>query len=143
MNTELARFNAKWQPTPTGCWEWTAARSTNGYGRFLYEGTVIEAHSASYRMHVGEVPTGKQLDHLCRNKLCVKPQHLEPVTARQNTLRGDGPSARNAAATHCRHGHEFTPENTYLRRGRRGATWRDCRTCKRRRHIEWLERTSA
>jgi hypothetical protein len=67
-----------------------------------------------------------KLDHLCRNPACVRPDHLEAVTARENTLRGIGPTAVNALKTHCVHGHEFTPENTRMKGIRRV-----CRECQR------------
>lgn len=116
-----------------GCWIWTAAEDGKGYGAFgVAEGLTVKAHRFAYEDLAGPVPAGLQLDHLCRNRLCVNPDHLEPVTNRENTIRGLAPStnaARLKARTHCKYGHEFTAENTRLTR----EGWRDCRACRRQR----------
>ncbi len=109
----------------SGCWEWTASEKTPGYGSFNLNGKCVLAHRASYELHVGPIPQGLVLDHLCRNTLCVNPEHLEPVTARENIVRGESVMAYRAAQTHCIHGHELTLGNTYARPGGR----RECRAC--------------
>lgn len=86
------------------------------------------AHVIVYEYYAGPVPEGLVLDHLCRNRACCRWDHCEPVTNRENLLRGDTIVAANAAKTHCYLGHEFTPENTYVYRGKRS-----CRTCQRKR----------
>lgn len=100
---------------PGGCWEWTG-HLINGYGSI---GGRL-AHRVSYMEIVGQIPDGLELDHLCRNTLCLNPEHLEPVTKRENLRRVV------IAKTHCKRGHEFTPENTWLDTKRRA---RHCRTC--------------
>ena len=121
------RFDAKWIPEPnTGCWLWVGTTSPNGYGRFWSKGRLAYAHRHAYERWVGPIPDGLQLDHLCRVRCCVNPGHLEAVTCRENLLRGETFQAANAAKTHCIRGHEFTPENTHVRKG----GGRDCRTCR-------------
>lgn len=118
----------------TPCVEWEGGKDRDGYGQISAtvrgRRTTLRAHRVSYEKHIGPIPVGLTLDHLCRNRGCVNPKHLEPVTNRENVLRGQGPAAVNARRTHCVHGHEFTPENTYTYvnesypHGRRV-----CRTC--------------
>jgi len=112
-----------------GCWYWTGGRTDRGYGRLTIHRTVVRAHRHAYITSKGPIPNGLGLDHLCRNPACVNPAHLEAVTNRTNALRGVGVSAVNAKKTHCIRGHEFTRENTYQRRGKRGRVWRQCREC--------------
>ncbi|UUW87397.1 HNH endonuclease signature motif containing protein [Pimelobacter simplex] len=121
----IERFWAKVDKTsPSGCWEWTAARQPNGYGRFGWaKGDIRMAHRVAYELTKGPIPAGLVIDHLCRNHGCVRPDHLEPVTQRENILRG----IRRQPDTHCKRGHEFTPENTYMRPNGRQA----CRPCHR------------
>lgn len=109
------------------CWTWQGHRDTRGYGKFTQDGAVTEfAHRYAYIEANGPIPPGTHTDHLCRNTSCVRPSHLEVVTPRENTMRGFGPTALNAVKTHCVRGHEFTPENTYMK-----GTRRVCRECKR------------
>ena len=103
------------------CWIWMGA-STRGYGMVWMAPVHVYAHRWSYEALVGEVPAGAHLDHLCRVPLCVRPDHLDPVTVRENVLRSP---IHNGAKTHCVNGHEFTESNTYVTPG--GA--RSCRAC--------------
>lgn len=90
----VARFAAKVEEAPDGCWMWTAARFRKGYGAFAYEGRVWRAHRLTYLWFVGPISAALELDHLCRHRACVNPAHLEQVTHRENVLRGDVPWAR-------------------------------------------------
>lgn len=110
------------------CWVWLGGQGKQGYGQLRWRGSSsMGAHRVAYEELRGPVPNGLHLDHLCRNRLCVNPDHLEPVTPVVNILRGFGAHAQNARKTHCKRGHEFTPENTYLIAG----GGRACRACWR------------
>lgn len=121
------RFWEKVRQTADGCWEWTAGNSGNGYGRIWIDGSKRAAHRIAYEAMVRPIAEGLQLDHLCRNRCCVRPSHLEPVTARVNTLRGQTLGAANAAKTVCPQGHPFSAENTQTE----STGKRRCRTCRR------------
>ncbi|MFI0233133.1 HNH endonuclease signature motif containing protein [Streptomyces sp. NPDC017086] len=120
------RFWPKVDKTDT-CWLWTAHKGGGGYGRFKVEGRMVPAHRVAYELASGVIPDGFELDHLCRVRHCVNPAHLEPVTGRENTLRGQSPSAQHAIKTHCANGHPFNSSNTYLR----PTGGRACRACRR------------
>jgi len=130
------RFWVKVQlPDERGCTAWTAAKNSNGYGVFGLGGSRFYAHRVSWVLANGPIPPGKVIDHLCRNRVCVNPLHLEVTDSRTNILRGEAPTAENAKRTHCPWGHEYTAENTYVRPPSKAHPngGRDCRTCKRER----------
>jgi hypothetical protein len=110
-----------------GCWVWVGARSGNGYGAFKHGSRTILAHRLVYEVVVGPIPRGLSLDHLCGNKACVNPAHLEPVTHRENM--------RRATSEVCKYGHAFTPRNTYV--SNRGS--RHCRACDAARHRRYRQ----
>jgi len=122
----VARFWAK-ATTSGACMIWTGQRNHDGYGLAYWEGRERLAHRVSYELTFGPVPPGLELDHTCRNRACVRPDHLDAVTHRVNVIRGCGQAAVNAAKTHCKRGHAFTPENTRIVSGSK----RHCRTCAR------------
>lgn len=134
------RFWSKVQKT-ADCWEWQAGKQGKGrYGSFKVAGRDVYAHRFAYELTYDcQIPAGLQLDHLCRNTSCVNPDHLEIVNNRENVLRGISFAALCAAQTHCKYGHAFTPENTYIWQ-RPGMTQRHCRICHRRRDRERKQR---
>jgi hypothetical protein len=119
------RFWSKVVEAPSGCWEWTACVRGNGYGKFTVDGRSTAAHRFAFEEMVGPIPEGLVLDHLCRVRTCVNPDHLEPVTQQVNVLRGEA-GARQRAQTSCIRGHAFDAANTYIC----GAGKRSCRICR-------------
>jgi hypothetical protein len=130
----LERFLTKFEVCEDGCWQWSASLNTGGYGHIYCDEQkgVRVAHRLAYAHFVGPIPDGLELHHVCRNRRCVNPVHLRAVTRTEHVrLEGNNP---NAAKTHCKRGHEFTPENTRLKRNDRGGrvwTERVCRACSR------------
>lgn len=139
------RFAAKIEFGP-GCWEWTGAKTMDGYGHIAAGRKVdggLLAHRLSYEIHVGPIPPGLQIDHLCRNHGCVRPDHLEVVTPRENTVRGIRPQmlrAQHAARTHCKNNHLLDEANTYVKRD----TGRGCIACRKAySHAHYMRRKAA
>lgn len=115
--TPMERFMRSVEVDPaTGCWMWTGASRDGRYGAFSPEGhwaSLTSAHIWAYEQTVGPVPEGLELDHFrCSRTMCANPEHVRPVTPRENSLRSNSPAALNRAKTHCIHGHEFTAQNT-------------------------------
>ena len=109
------------------CWLWTGLLHRKGYGVVKIESKALKVHNVIWTMLVGEIPEGMVLDHLCRVRHCVNPDHLEPVTPHENWKRGFAPSRQHARRTHCINGHPFSGDNLVIRvDGARG-----CRACRR------------
>jgi HNH endonuclease len=134
--TELQRFEAMFVVETDGCWQWVAGCYRNGYGAF--QRRVDEtlswkapgnkknhlAHRVAYEFYVGPIPEGLDIDHLCRNRSCVNPDHMEPVTRQENLRRGRGYGGE--LRTHCSRGHELTDENLIVEQ----FGYRRCKTCR-------------
>lgn len=110
----------------TDCFFWMGARVPDGYGMIQVGDRMKRASRVAYELYVGNIPDKFTIDHLCRNRACVNPQHLEAVSNKVNILRGIGPTATNAAKTHCKRGHEFNETNTMRFRTNK----RHCRICR-------------
>lgn len=142
----IDRFADRIAITSSGCIEWTGC-TTGVYGVIKLGPSdgkrQVYVHRWSYEHHNGPIPPGLEVDHLCRNVLCVNPEHLEPVTPRVNTLRSTNPSSLNARKTHCIHGHPFSGPNLLLSSD---GLRRYCRECKRandRRRLRRLRESAA
>lgn len=134
------RFWTKVEIADDGCWRWTGTRTPRGYGQFHWSGRHRPAHRVAYETLVEPIHEGLVCDHLCRERACVNPAHIEPVTNRENIVRGEAGELirkRFASRTHCANGHDYSPGNVITRQGRRRCVacekaMIDRRTVKRR-----------
>lgn len=124
----------------TPCWIWTGVTMKSGYGKVWFNGRNRSTHRVVYELLVGPIPEGLQLDHLCRNRSCCNPQHLEPVTCRENVRRGitaEVNRQRQLSITYCVNGHLYDETNTRNYTNRKGDTQRICRECHKERSKLW------
>jgi hypothetical protein len=130
LEQALFNFWRRVDKLPSGCWEWTGRLSIGGYGMYrLKRWNLNYAHRVAWVLVANNViPEGLQLDHLCRNRKCVNPSHLELVTNYENIMRGENFTAKQKAQTHCIHGHLFDANNTYINPV---TGERHCRACAR------------
>jgi len=133
LNTiQLHRFQNKIEiDLLEGCWLWSGGISLDGYGRVKINNKDYRAHRISYEYWKGDIPNNLELDHLCRNRSCVNPQHLQAVTHKENMKRGISLQTMNSKKTHCLQGHEYNNINTYMT----PTGSRDCRICRRKSQI--------
>ena len=128
IQTDLFRFISFLNvDSVSKCWNWNGSHTRKGYAKFWWNNKTELAMHFSYETFVGPIPEGLEPDHLCKNKGCSNPDHLEAVTRRENLVRGDSPVGINARKTHCTNGHVFSTENTRINKD--GS--RACRECGR------------
>lgn len=143
MSPDIFWLKDRTTPNDRGCWLWANYVRSDGYAVAAVRTEAgVKAryvHRLAFEAAFGPVPDGLHLDHLCRNRHCLNPLHLDPVTPRENTLRGVSPLAINAAKTICKHGHEFTPENTHVRPN----GGRTCKQCARAKSLRGHARRRA
>ena len=128
------RIKQKIKILPNGCWEWIGAKLKKPYGNYgqIRIGTrennkLKRAHVISYILYKGEIPNGKEIYHICRNTLCVNPDHLQAITHEENCKR-----RKDSGLQFCKHGHKYTIETTYI--NTRGI--RECRVCRKNSHVK-------
>ncbi len=127
---------------PDECWNYRNKPYNTGYGMFSFNGKRRTAHRVTYQLMRGPIPESMQLDHLCRNRLCVNPFHLEIVTSQENLLRGDTLAAKNAAKTVCLRGHLLSGPNLYLYENKHtGKLRRECKECRRKSISHYQEKS--
>ena len=130
LNGEFMQKRIDFKSSPNGCWLWVGMTTHDGYPYWCTTNNrSVYAHRFIYEQEIGAIPPGLTLDHTCRVRNCVNPAHMDPCTLRENIARGD--YGWRKRQTHCKHGHEFTPENTYYDKngGRNKNGRRACRKC--------------
>ncbi|GAA3948015.1 HNH endonuclease signature motif containing protein [Microbacterium soli] len=133
-DSALNRWRSKIEKNDDGCWIWAASLGGGGYGKFFFDGAYRSAHRWGWEALVGPIPTGLDLDHLCRNRRCVNPDHLEPVTHRENIRRGMQSRGRGDVESKCPSGHVRTSANTRVDKRFKSLVCRDCAREALRRH---------
>ena len=124
----IERFLNKVRVSDSGCWEWTGFVKPNGYGNIAIHNKPRYTHRTIYEYYYGNIDSNLTIDHLCRNRRCCNPNHLEQVTTKENLMRGNGLASQNAKKTHCPQGHEYNHQNTYTHPN---TGFRSCLTCKK------------
>ena len=124
--SQLERFFRHVMPvTESGCWVWMGSTTLKGYGKVNIPNRSTMVHRVAYEHFKGPIPDGLSVDHACRVRCCVNPEHMHICTNQENVLSGVGHTAMNARKTHCPRGHAYTRENTRYYKGR------NCRECHR------------
>lgn len=131
----LTRFHSKYIPvTESGCWIWTDHLCRGDYAQFYINGALQMSHRVSYEIHIGPIPRNMEIDHICRVRCCVNPEHLRPLPHKDNVLCGSGLTAKHALKTHCINGHPFSGDNLQFKPNRNE---RVCRQCNKDRALAW------
>lgn len=134
MNDIKSRVLANVVRAESGCWVWAGRKDRHGYGLIKIGRTPRFAHRVSFEAWMGPIPEGLQIDHLCRVRDCCNPEHLEPVSSRENTMRSPvAPAAVNSRKTKCKNGHDLAGENLYVSPN----GYRHCRECRRQASARW------
>lgn len=117
----------EYNPSLGSCWQWTGGLNSSGYASIRVDGVTIQLHRYSYERNKGPIPDGMVIDHLCRNRSCCNPAHLEAVTVHENWRRGMNPCAKFARQTHCKRGHPLSGDNLHIIKSTGS---RQCKRCK-------------
>lgn len=133
--TTMGRWYKSYERTKN-CWVWTEVIGSNGYGRFWADGKLWLAHRFAFTLSGRLIPDGLVIDHICRNRMCVNPEHLRTLTSKENTLIGEGITAKRLRSPVCAKGHPWKPETTRINPKTYG---RQCEICRSEGHKKYLE----